>query len=96
MTASAPEPYSVPERAATVTPHEVVFGQRATQGCLSLAGALVVLRERVGRCRRARHLSSRPVTETLARPEGSGPALTTYEIPIEGRDEWLTAARLAT
>jgi len=32
----------------------------------------------------------------LARPEGAGRALATYEIPIEGRDEWIAAAeRLA-
>jgi hypothetical protein len=29
----------------------------------------------------------------MARPEGVGRALATYEIPIEGRDEWLAAAR---
>ena len=29
----------------------------------------------------------------MARPEGFGRALATYEIPIEGRDEWLAAAR---
>ena len=29
----------------------------------------------------------------LARPTGVGRALETYEIPIEGRDEWLAAAR---
>ena len=29
----------------------------------------------------------------VARPEGLGRALATYEIPIEGRDEWLAAAR---
>ena len=29
----------------------------------------------------------------LARPTGIGRALATYEIPIEGRDEWLAAAR---
>jgi hypothetical protein len=28
-----------------------------------------------------------------ARPEGFGHGLTTYEIPIEGRDEWVAAAR---
>ena len=28
----------------------------------------------------------------LARPTGVGRALATYEIPIEGRDEWLAAA----
>jgi hypothetical protein len=32
-------------------------------------------------------------TRTLARPEGFGRALATYEILIEGRDEWLAAAR---
>ena len=31
----------------------------------------------------------------LARPTGVGRALTTYCIPIEGRDEWLEAARAA-
>jgi hypothetical protein len=32
----------------------------------------------------------------MARPTGVGRALTTYEIPIEGRDEWIAAAnRLA-
>jgi hypothetical protein len=30
----------------------------------------------------------------LARPTGVGRALATYEIPIEGRDEWLAAAGL--
>jgi len=30
--------------------------------------------------------------EEVARPEGSGRALATYEVPIEGRDEWLVAA----
>jgi hypothetical protein len=29
----------------------------------------------------------------LARPTGVGRAIATYEIPIEGRDEWLAAAR---
>jgi hypothetical protein len=31
----------------------------------------------------------------LARPTGVGRAITTYEIPIEGRDEWLEAAKAA-
>ena len=32
----------------------------------------------------------------MARPTGVGSALTAYEMPIEGRDEWLAAvARLA-
>jgi hypothetical protein len=30
----------------------------------------------------------------MARPEGAGRALATYEVPIEGRDEWLQAAGL--
>ena len=30
----------------------------------------------------------------LARPTGVGRAIATYEIPIEGRDEWLAAAGL--
>jgi len=30
----------------------------------------------------------------LARPTGVGPAISTYNIPIEGRDEWLAAAGL--
>jgi hypothetical protein len=30
----------------------------------------------------------------VARPEGSGRALATYEIPIQGRDEWEAAARV--
>jgi len=29
----------------------------------------------------------------MARPTGFGRALATYELPIEGRDEWLAAAR---
>jgi hypothetical protein len=32
----------------------------------------------------------------LARPTGVGRALATYEIPIEGRDEWLVAAGLSS
>ena len=32
----------------------------------------------------------------MARPEGAGRALATYEVPIEGRDEWLEAARRLT
>ncbi len=28
----------------------------------------------------------------MARPTGVGRAITTYVIPIEGRDEWLAAA----
>jgi hypothetical protein len=30
----------------------------------------------------------------VARPTGVGRALTAYRMPIEGRDEWLAAARL--
>ena len=29
----------------------------------------------------------------MARPTGVGRALTAYDMPIEGRDEWLAAAR---
>jgi len=34
-----------------------------------------------------------PEKVELARPTGFGRALATYEIPIEGREEWLAAAR---
>jgi hypothetical protein len=34
-----------------------------------------------------------PETVELARPTGVGRAISTYTIPIEGRDEWLAAAR---
>jgi hypothetical protein len=34
-----------------------------------------------------------PVKVELARPTGVGRAISTYTIPIEGRDEWLAAAR---
>jgi hypothetical protein len=34
-----------------------------------------------------------PQKVELARPTGVGHALATYEIPIEGRDEWVAAAR---
>jgi|WetSurMetagenome_2_1015567.scaffolds.fasta_scaffold1445244_1 hypothetical protein len=34
-----------------------------------------------------------PEKVELARPTGVGHALATLEIPIEGRDEWLAAAR---
>jgi hypothetical protein len=36
-----------------------------------------------------------PEKVELARPTGVGRALATYEIPIEGRDEWLAAAESA-
>ena len=35
-----------------------------------------------------------PEKVEMARPTGVGRAITTYEIPIEGRDEWLAAARV--
>jgi hypothetical protein len=41
----------------------------------------------------ATHVSHMSRLMTLARPTGVGRALATYEIPIEGRDEWLAAAR---
>ncbi len=34
-----------------------------------------------------------PDKVVMARPTGVGRALATYDIPIEGRDEWLAAAR---
>jgi hypothetical protein len=34
-----------------------------------------------------------PTKVALARPTGVGRALATHEIPIEGRDEWVAAAR---
>jgi len=33
-----------------------------------------------------------PEKVVMARPAGFGHAITTYLIPIEGRDEWLAAA----
>ena len=35
-----------------------------------------------------------PTKVAMARPTGVGRGITTYEIPIEGRDEWLVAAGL--
>ena len=37
-----------------------------------------------------------PEKVAVARPTGVGRALATYEIPIEGRDEWVAAARSRT
>ncbi len=34
-----------------------------------------------------------PEKVVMARPTGVGRALATYDLPIEGRDEWLAAAR---
>jgi hypothetical protein len=34
-----------------------------------------------------------PEKVAMARPTGVGRAISTYSIPIEGRDEWLAAAR---
>jgi hypothetical protein len=34
-----------------------------------------------------------PAKVAMARPTGVGRALATYDVPIEGRDEWLAAAR---
>ena len=34
-----------------------------------------------------------PEKVAMARPTGVGRAITTYDMPIEGRDEWLAAAR---
>jgi len=41
----------------------------------------------------ATHVSPMSRLMTMARPEGVGRALATYEIPIEGRDEWVAAAK---
>jgi hypothetical protein len=35
-----------------------------------------------------------PIEWAVARPTGVGRAISTYTIPIEGRDEWLAAAGL--
>jgi hypothetical protein len=34
-----------------------------------------------------------PEKAVMARPTGVGRALAAFEIPIEGRDEWVAAAR---
>ena len=34
-----------------------------------------------------------PEKVEMARPTGVGRGITTYEIPIEGRDEWVAAAK---
>jgi hypothetical protein len=34
-----------------------------------------------------------PEKAAMARPTGVGRALATYDMPIEGRDEWVAAAR---
>lgn len=38
-------------------------------------------------------IGARTAAVPVARPTGSGRALATYRIPLEGRDEWLSAAR---
>ena len=44
--------------------------------------------------RRFRELAlALPEKVVLARPTGVGRAIATYDMPIEGRDEWLAAAR---
>jgi hypothetical protein len=37
-----------------------------------------------------------PEYVTVARPAGVGRALTTYRIPIEGRDEWVAPEQTTT
>jgi hypothetical protein len=53
--------------------------------------------ERVAAVLRGSGASGAPIPtqikQGLARPEGVGRAIATYEMPIEGRDEWLAAAR---
>jgi hypothetical protein len=34
-----------------------------------------------------------PEEAAMARPTGVGRVITTYDMPIEGRDEWVAAAR---
>ncbi len=46
----------------------------------------------VGQLRFARLARGLPEA-VVARPTGVGRAISTYTIPIEGRDEWLAAAR---
>ncbi len=41
----------------------------------------------------ATHVSPMSRLKTVARPTGVGRAIATYDMPIEGRDEWLAAAR---
>jgi hypothetical protein len=44
----------------------------------------------------ATHVSPMSRLMTLARPTGVGRAITAYDMPIEGRDEWVAAVeRLA-
>jgi hypothetical protein len=53
--------------------------------------------ERVAAVLRGSGASGAPIPtqikQGLARPEGVGRALTAYRMPIEGRDEWIAAAR---
>ena len=40
--------------------------------------------------------AAQPLSNEVARPTGVGLAITTYNMPIEGRDEWVAAVeRLA-
>ena len=72
--------HSISERIVVRGPEFV--GDRLTPEAYSL-GLALALPERV-----------QPAQEwVLARPTGVGRALATYEIPIEGRDEWVAAAR---
>jgi hypothetical protein len=41
----------------------------------------------------ATHVSPMSRLKTMARPTGVGRAISTYDMPIEGRDEWIAAAR---
>ena len=41
----------------------------------------------------ATHVSPMSRLKTMARPTGFERAIATYDMPIEGRDEWLAAAR---
>jgi len=80
-----------------LTPFVKWPGVHAIYERITVAGAEIVgpadrggLRTRIGAGAARKVVMARP---TLARPTGVGRALATYEIPIEGRDEWLAAAR---
>jgi hypothetical protein len=45
---------------------------------------------------RSERLSLGAPDRIMARPTGVGRAISTYRIPIEGRDEWLAAAGLVS
>jgi len=54
-------------------------------------GAVTGPADTTGRCIRLAFVL--PEQAAMARPTGVGRAIPTYDMPIEGRDEWLAAAR---